>query len=185
MSDSGSGTSIPARLAVADLAELIDIPLVEVQAVLTARGEPSSPKEVIGPETSATVAAILGRRVRIEARDLAVEALYEFDSRGETELGELSERAAELVAGVLRCQERLDHEIEQASEHWTVARMPSVDRTVLRLGLYELLEHPNTPTAVVVSEAVRLAQTYSTEKSGAFVNGVLASLARIARPEEA
>jgi N utilization substance protein B len=55
--------------------------------------------------------------------------------------------------------------------------MPVVDRAILRLGLYELRHEPETPVAVVVSEAVRLAKTYSTEKSGAFVNGVLAALA--------
>ena len=51
--------------------------------------------------------------------------------------------------------------------------MPVIDRSILRLGLYELRHVTDTPTAVVVSEAVRLAKTYSTERSGAFVNGVL------------
>ena len=49
------------------------------------------------------------------------------------------------------------------------------------IGLYELTEAPDVPTAVVVSEAVRLANTYSTERSGSFVNGVLAALARETR----
>jgi N utilization substance protein B len=60
--------------------------------------------------------------------------------------------------------------------------MPVVDRSILRLGLFELMHEPNVPTAVIVSEAVRLARTYSTERSGSFVNGVLATLARSARP---
>lgn len=183
MSPRASAVPIPARLPVADLAELIDVPLGEVQAVLAGWGEPSSPSDMIGPDSSARVATTLGRRVRIESRDLALEALYEFDSRGETETVGLPERAAEMVKGVLGDLERLDHEIEEASEHWSVARMPAIDRTILRLGLYELESHPDTPTAVIVSEAVRLAQTYSTEKSGAFVNGVLASLARTARSD--
>jgi N utilization substance protein B len=59
--------------------------------------------------------------------------------------------------------------------------MPVIDRSILRLGLFELRHGRETPTAVVVSEAVRLAKTYSTERSGAFVNGVLASLARTTR----
>jgi N utilization substance protein B len=88
-----------------------------------------------------------------------------------------------LVRGVLENKEALDNEIESASEHWSVARMPVIDRSILRLGLYELRHARDTPTAVVVSEAVRLAKTYSTERSGAFVNGVLASLARTARAE--
>jgi N utilization substance protein B len=166
------------------LAEVLDIPLDDLQAVLRARGEPWAPSDVLGPEASSGAASALGRRVSVESRDLALEALYEFDSRGDTEIEGLPERAAEMVRGVVREQELLDHAIEKASEHWSVARMPLVDRAILRLGLYELERHPDTPTAVVVSEAVRLAQTYSTEKSSAFVNGVLASLARKARPEE-
>jgi N utilization substance protein B len=181
MSARAPAVSIPARLPVSDLAQLIEVSVEEVQAVLVSRGEPSSPTDMIGPESSADVASTLGRRVRIESRDLALEALYEFDARGETETGQLPDRAAAMVEGVLRDRERLDHEIEAASEHWSVARMPAVDRTILRLGLYELESQPDTPTAVIVSEAVRLAQTYSTEKSGAFVNGVLAALARAVR----
>jgi N utilization substance protein B len=59
--------------------------------------------------------------------------------------------------------------------------MPVIDRSILRLGLFELRHGRGVPTAVVVSEAVRLAKTYSTERSGAFVNGVLATLARAPR----
>jgi len=62
-----------------------------------------------------------------------------------------------------------------------VARMPVIDRNILRIGLYELRADPRTPTAVVVSEAVRLAHTYSTEKSPSFVNGILATLAKTIR----
>jgi N utilization substance protein B len=59
--------------------------------------------------------------------------------------------------------------------------MPVIDRSILRIGLYELLEEEDVPTAVIVSEAVRLAKTYSTERSGSFVNGVLATLANEVR----
>ena len=57
--------------------------------------------------------------------------------------------------------------------------MPVVDRSVLRVGAFELL-HTDTPTGVVISEAVGLAKRYSTERSGPFVNGVLAALAEAA-----
>ncbi len=60
--------------------------------------------------------------------------------------------------------------------------MPVIDRAILRLGLYEL-RHLSTPAAVVVNEAVRLAKTYSTQRSGSFVNGVLAALAEIERED--
>jgi N utilization substance protein B len=117
-----------------------------------------------------------------EPRDVALQALYQAEITGDTsDFDELSGRVRFLVRGVLDHKEELDNEIESASEHWSVARMPVIDRSILRLGLFELRHGRETPTAVVVSEAVRLAKTYSTERSGAFVNGVLASLARTTR----
>lgn len=113
----------------------------------------------------------------VEARDLAVQTLYEADQRDcPLPLDDLPPKAARLVAGVLDHIEELDRDIDAASEHWRVQRMPVVDRAILRLGLYELRYEPDTPAAVVVAEAVRLAKTFSTERSGAFVNGVLAAL---------
>jgi transcription antitermination protein NusB len=117
-----------------------------------------------------------------EPRDLALQALYQAEITGDSSgIEDLTGRVGILVRGVLEHKEGLDNEIESASEHWSVARMPVIDRSILRLGLFALRHAPETPTAVVVSEAVRLAKTYSTERSGAFVNGVLASLARSAR----
>ncbi|MGH8871042.1 MAG: transcription antitermination factor NusB [Acidimicrobiia bacterium] len=117
-----------------------------------------------------------------EPRDLALEALYQVEITGDsTDVEGLTGKVGYLVHGVLEHKAELDHEIESASEHWSVARMPVIDRSILRLGLFELRHSRETPTAVVVSEAVRLANIYSTERSGAFVNGVLASLARSTR----
>jgi transcription antitermination factor NusB len=113
-----------------------------------------------------------------EPRDLAVEALYEIDrSRlAEAPTG-LPHKAYRLVKGVLSHLEELDAAIDGVSEHWRIDRMPVIDKAILRLGLFELRYEPDTPTAVVVSEAVRLAKLFSTEKSGSFVNGILATLA--------
>ena len=117
-----------------------------------------------------------------EPRDLALQALYQAEITGDTsDFEDLTGRVGTLVRGVLEHKEELDNEIESASEHWSVARMPVIDRSILRLGLFELRHAQETPTAVVMSEAVRLAKTYSTERSGAFVNGVLAALARAPR----
>jgi N utilization substance protein B len=55
--------------------------------------------------------------------------------------------------------------------------MPVVDRTLLRIAIYELVERSEIPTAAIISEAVELAKTYSTDESGRFVNGVLGSVA--------
>ena len=63
--------------------------------------------------------------------------------------------------------------------------MPAVDRNILRLGAYELLERPDVPLGAVISEAVELAKRYSTDESGRFVNGVLASIAAETRSQSA
>ena len=113
-----------------------------------------------------------------EPRHLALEALYEADQRDlDVDDLDLSGRAGRLVAGVLEHLPELDAALERVADHWRVERMAVVDRAILRLGLYELINEPSTPTAVIVAEAVRLAKEYGTEKSGSFVNGVLATLA--------
>ncbi|HEY7565523.1 MAG TPA: transcription antitermination factor NusB [Acidimicrobiia bacterium] len=120
----------------------------------------------------------------VEPRDLVVQALYEADQREDADpRPDLPSKAARLLRGVLAHLDELDREIDAVSEHWRVPRMPVVDRAILRLGLYELRYEPETPPAVVVAEAVRLAKLFSTERSGAFVNGVLAALAEISRTE--
>jgi transcription antitermination factor NusB len=174
--------SIPARVTVEQLASALEREMSEVQAVLTERGEPSLPDDVVGAVLALSVARALGVPLNVEPRDLALEILYQMElGGGGVDPSGLPGRVALLVAGVLDNKEALDHEIESASEHWTVARMPVIDRTILRLGLFELRHSSETPTGVVIAEAVRLAKTYSTDKSGAFVNGVLASLARSGR----
>jgi N utilization substance protein B len=84
---------------------------------------------------------------------------------------------------VWAAREELDAAIGASSTRWRVERMPAVDRVVLRIALHELRTRPQTPVAVVISEAVGLAGRYSTERSGRFVNGVLAALAALERPE--
>ncbi|MGH3649079.1 MAG: transcription antitermination factor NusB, partial [Acidimicrobiia bacterium] len=125
-------------------------------------------------------ARALGVDITVESRDLALEQLYEYETRGEVG-SDVGGRAGAIVDGVVTNLDELDQMIESVSEHWSVARMPVIDRNIIRIGLYELRSDPMTPTAVVASEAVRLAQTYSTEKSAAFVNGVLATLAKTIR----
>jgi N utilization substance protein B len=122
-----------------------------------------------------------------EPRELAIQALYEADQmkrRSDEAVAGLSGKAARLARGVLAELDTLDQAIEQAAERWSIERMPVVDRAVLRLALYELRHEPATPTAVILSEAVRIAKEYSTERSGRFVNGVLATLARHERGQQ-
>jgi len=120
---------------------------------------------------------------RLFRRDDALAALYEAEQLGKApDGGTLTGLAAELALGVWAERSDLDDAIGEAATGWRVDRMTVVDRTVLRLGLFELRHHSTTPVAVVISEAVRLAKAYSTEHSGRFVNGVLARLADEERP---
>lgn len=117
-----------------------------------------------------------------EPRDVALQALYQADRTGDPgPLTDVPVKARRLVEGVMAATEELDRTIAAASDHWSIERMPVIDRAIIRLGLYELRYVRSTPAAVVVNEAVRLAKTYSTQRSGAFVNGVLAALAETER----
>jgi len=124
---------------------------------------------------------------RSKARKRALDVLYEADLRGadpvETLAGRLAasdppvpEYAVELVQGVVEHRVRIDELLTTYAEEWTLARMPPVDRNVLRLGVYELLWRDDVPDAVCLSEAVELARALSTEESPRFVNGLLARL---------
>lgn len=81
----------------------------------------------------------------------------------------------ELVRGAMGKRETLDEQISKASEHWRIDRMPSVDRNILRLAAFELLEG-KLPYAVIIDEALELARRYSGNESVGFVNGVLDSI---------
>ena len=121
---------------------------------------------------------------RREARERALSLLYEAEVK-ELEpaalLAELPVPAepfvADLVGGVGANHERIDGLIGRFAIDWTLERMPAVDRNLLRLAVYELLERPDVPLGAVISEAVELAKRYSTDESGRFVNGVLSSVA--------
>lgn len=121
---------------------------------------------------------------RREARRRALELLYEAEAKGcgvDEVLAALplapEPFAAELAVGVDAHRDELDGLLARFSRDWPVARMPAVDRAVLRMGAFELAHRPDVPTAAAISEAVELAKTYSTEESGRFVNGVLSAVA--------
>ncbi len=121
---------------------------------------------------------------RHEAREQALALLYEAELKS-IEPARLLEGlpttpdpfAKDLVLGVAKCRAQVDSLIAQAALGWEIGRMPVVDRAVLRLATFELLEQRRTPVAVVIDEAVELVKQYSTEESGAFVNGVLSHIA--------
>jgi transcription antitermination protein NusB len=84
----------------------------------------------------------------------------------------LTEFAVELLQGVLAHRDEMDELLTEMSTHWKLARMPVVDRNVLRLGAYEIT-HAETPGRVAVNEAIVLAKRYGDAASPRFVNGVL------------
>src|SRR5438045_7816132 len=117
---------------------------------------------------------------RREARERALSLLYEADAKDATPAAVLGDLPVEpepfvvdVVGGVWTHRARIDELIQRFAIDWTLDRMPVIDRTVLRLGTYELLERADVPTGVVLSEAVELAKRYSTEESGRFVKGLL------------
>lgn len=115
---------------------------------------------------------------RPAAREEALLALYAADAVGDgPETEGLSGRGARLAAAVWDHRLELDAAIAARALGWRVERMPAVDRAILRIGAYELL-HTDLPVGVAVSQAVELAKRYSTARSGAFVNGVLGTMAR-------
>jgi transcription antitermination protein NusB len=126
---------------------------------------------------------------RSKARKRALDILFESELRRAPVLETLATRVAageppvgeytvELVEGVAGRREEIDELLTRFSEGWSLARMPAVDRNILRIGAYEVLFRDDVPDEVAVSEAVGLARELSTDESGPFVNGLLAALAR-------
>ncbi len=87
-----------------------------------------------------------------------------------------------LVEGVVRRLEEVDELIRKASLNWRIDRMATVDRNILRLATFELMEVTDTPMKVVLNEAIELSKRYGSEDSSAFVNGVLDKIGSTLRP---
>ncbi len=125
---------------------------------------------------------------RTDARERALILLYESESKAvppsevlATQISPADEMTTLLVKGVEANQPALDAAIAKQSKGWTLQRMPSIDRNVLRIAAFELMGRPEVPVAVVLDEAVELAKRFSTDDSGRFVNGVLSALVPILR----
>ncbi len=119
---------------------------------------------------------------RPEARDQALLTLYEAEQReGTIDAHHVSKKARRVIEGILEHEAEIDAIVRRLSRTWSIERMPVVDRVLLRLGVWELA-FTDTPTGVVISEAVRLASLYSTQRSGQFINGVLGAFATEVRP---
>ncbi|WP_431798630.1 transcription antitermination factor NusB [Microbacterium kunmingense] len=131
---------------------------------------------------------------RTKARKRALDILFQADVRGE-DLGVIlaaeAKRAAsepareaswlyarEIVDGIIDQRDEIDEQITTFAKDWSLARMPAVDRALLRIGAWEILYNDAVPAAVAIDEAVELAKEFSTDDSGAFVHGVLGRISR-------
>ena len=128
---------------------------------------------------------------RRHARELVMKSLYQRDvgqgrpadtlrylceeEKPEPEVAAFAER---LLQGVMENLQDVDRRIADYARDWRLERLANVDRNILRLGVYELLNQPETPPSVAISEAVEMAKIYGGPESGKFVNGVLGQMAR-------
>ena len=146
----------------------------------------------------------MASKSRTRAREIALQALYQHDLaqrskearphpvelepfiRQSSDEPEVRAYALRLYDGTLSALEGIDAQIEAVVAHWKLERIAAVDRSVLRMALYEILDVPDVPPKVVINEAIELAKKYSTAESGAFVNGILDRIYRqlLQAPEE-
>ena len=123
---------------------------------------------------------------RTRGRELALQFLYQVDLLGgdilpeadEFFLGEETDKEARkfaqrLVHGTWENLDSINTVIQQVAQNWDLARMAVIDRNVLRVAAYELLYCDDIPPKVAINEAIELGKRYSTQNSGAFINGIL------------
>jgi N utilization substance protein B len=136
-------------------------------------------------------------RQRSRSRSLAIQALYQWQLAGQDVKSIIdhfmveqdarkfdTEYFTELVRGVPTRLTELDAALAPCIDR-ALESVDPVERAILRLGTYELIEHPEIPYRVIINEAVELAKTFGAEKGHRYVNGVLDKAARVLRPVEA
>jgi N utilization substance protein B len=130
---------------------------------------------------------------RRKAREHALQILFQLDVRKDKPSAailknfwaeyrpedEVKAFAEEIVKGTFKHLAGIDKLIHQCAKNWSLERMAVVDRNVLRLAVYEILYRTDIPTSVTINEAIEIAKKFGTDESGAFVNGILDSVARM------
>ncbi len=136
---------------------------------------------------------------RRQAREVAVQVLYQMDITGSADAEEalllyraggfvepsksgteelaLEDFAATLVRGTSAHLAEIDDTLRKSTQHWRLDRMALVDRNVLRLAVYEIVYRKDVPVRVILNEAIEIAKRFGTEESASFVNGILDRIA--------
>lgn len=116
---------------------------------------------------------------RHAAREEAFQFLFQLDINNTNPSKEMLEQdqfLRALVEGVVTHKMELDKIITNNMENWTIDRIASVEKAILRIATYEIKFMEDIPVGVSINEAIELANTYGDEKSGKFINGVLSKI---------
>lgn len=129
--------------------------------------------------------------MRRKSRELALQILFQTEFTPELSISDMAslfekkmeasivDYATDIVKGVKTHREKIDARIQEASRHWKIDRMASVDRNILRSAVYEMLFAKDTVEhKIVINESIEIAKVYGTQDSGAFVNGILDQIVR-------
>ncbi|MEA2067040.1 MAG: transcription antitermination factor NusB [Thermotogota bacterium] len=137
-----------------------------------------------------------GRR---RMRDIVFRAIYQYDFHNDIDItnkflddeisycllsSDLVSLAKRYLIGIIDNKSHLDQIIDESLSNWTLNRLASVDKNVLRLGTYELIYEDDVPIEVTLNEAIEIAKMYATQQDGKFVNGVLDKIAKKYAKEE-
>ncbi|HSJ36625.1 MAG TPA: transcription antitermination factor NusB [Planococcus sp. (in: firmicutes)] len=118
---------------------------------------------------------------RHEAREKALQTLFQLEGT-ELTMKEAIEHVMEgiddnfyslLVEGTYTNMAAIDEKLKGHLENWSLERLPKIERTILRMAVFELTYMEDAPSRVVMNEAIELSKTFGDDKSSRFVNGVL------------
>lgn len=125
------------------------------------------------------------------SRVIVMQTLYEWDFRPNSDIGKIKQRNIEnyneeadsvyinnTITGVLKVQVEIDKAIAQAAPEWPLEQISSIDKTILRIAIFEILATDDVPPKVAINEAVELGKTFGGQNSSKFINGVLGSVYR-------
>lgn len=125
------------------------------------------------------------------SRVIIMQSLYEWDFRPESDITEIKKRNIEnyhedvdlafidkILNGVINKQKEIDEKIITAAPEWPLEQISTIDKTILRISIYELLFSEDAPPKVIINEAVELGKTFGGENSSKFINGVLGTIYR-------